>query len=89
MAADADRAFVGPVKSGKDPNECGLAGAVGTEQRMNLSRSQREVYPTKRMGLSEESVNSADLDKRRAGNFNHVLGTLLRSVAPERATQAW
>jgi hypothetical protein len=43
-ARERHRARVGPDDVGDHPDECGLAGAVGTKQREDLARSDLEAH---------------------------------------------
>src|SRR5262245_7829664 len=78
-AADAGGPAVGLQDGAKDMPESGLAGAVGAEQREQLTRPYREAYVVERKRAAEPLAHSIDFDRMfRVRQRPHLLASSQR-----------
>ena len=70
LAADQDRAAVGPLQEAGDVQQGRLAGARRPDQRHDLARPQREIDAVQHdqlgSGLPEDAPHPAQFERRRA-----------------------
>ncbi len=81
-ALDEDRAGVGAVQAGEDPDQRRLAGAVLAEQAVNLAPPERQVDPVVGEHSGEGLRDPHELDDRRVVRRVHLVGSVCSKTAP-------